>query len=48
MFCLFSSDTLMSLMFVYPTVSELRFYGSCHPFRVMQGQKTANIYDLCT
>ncbi len=28
-FCLFSSDTLQLLMFVCPTVSELRFYGYC-------------------
>ena len=29
-FWLFSSDTLQVLMFVWPTVSELRFYGCCH------------------
>ena len=31
MFWLFSSDTLQVLMFVFPNVSELRFYGCCHP-----------------
>ncbi len=30
-FCLFSSDTLQVLMFVCPLLSELRFYGCCHP-----------------
>ena len=29
-FFLFSSDTLQELMFVCPTVSDLRFYGCCH------------------
>ena len=31
MFRFFSSDTLQVLMFVCPTVSELCFYGCCHP-----------------
>ena len=26
-----SSDTLQVLMFVCPNISELRFYGCCHP-----------------
>ena len=32
--CIFiiSSDTLQVLMFVWPTVSELRFNGCCHPY----------------
>ena len=30
-FCLFSSDTILVLMSVCPTVSELRFHGCCHP-----------------
>ena len=30
-FCLFSSDTLQVLMFVCPSISELRFYGCCQP-----------------
>ena len=27
----FSSDTIQVLMFVCPTILELRFYGCCHP-----------------
>ena len=30
-FYLFSSDNLQVLMFVCLTVSELHFYGCCHP-----------------
>ena len=30
-FCIFSSNTLQELMFVCLIVSEIRFYGCCHP-----------------
>ena len=30
-FWLLSSDTLHMFMYVCPTVSEIRFYGCCHP-----------------
>ena len=30
-FCIFGFDTLQEVMFVWPIVSELRFYGCCHP-----------------
>ena len=34
-FCLFCSDTLQVLMLVCPAVSELRFYGCCHPCLIL-------------
>ena len=30
--CLFISDSQLVLMFVCPIISDLRFYGSCHPY----------------
>ena len=45
MFWLFISDTLQVLMSNGPTVSELCFYGCCHPclFKLIQ-----NVYNGCT
>ena len=43
-FFLFSSDTLQELMFVCPTISDLRFYGCCHPWYSMSYNMPATIY----
>ena len=45
------SDTLYLLMFHCPTVTELRFYGFCHPYIVnnlptISEYRTYSIYHL--
>ena len=44
-FCLFSLEHLQVFMFVCPTVSEFRFCGCCHPYKMLTYSIPTTIHD---